>query len=66
MNLDEHELSSHEESQSTTFDTRIQAGLRWNDWKLLTGDPGYHLWVPQPQADYSLCKCDDIVGEQAS
>lgn len=56
INIDELELSSHDRSQSTLFDTRIQAALRWMDWKLITGDPGYSLWVPAPQNDYSLCR----------
>lgn len=60
IGLDELELSSHERSQSTVFDTRIQAAIRRTDWKLLTGHPGYHLWVPNPQQDYELCKLSKI------
>lgn len=56
LNIDEKETTKHEASQSTQFDTRIQAGIRWRDWKLLTGHPGYPLWVPAPQVDYTLCK----------
>ena len=61
INIDELETTKHAVSQSTAFDTRIQAALRWKNWKLLTGDPGYNLWVPPPQEDYSLCKALGIV-----
>lgn len=44
-----------EESNSTDFDIRIEAAITWRDWKLLTGDPGYSPWVPEPKANYETC-----------
>ena len=35
-------------SVSTIFDTSVQAALRYGDYKILTGDPGYDQWVPEP------------------
>jgi len=35
---------------NTTFDVHVKAGLRWNQWKLLTGDPGgpdNHVYPPE-------------------
>ncbi|KAF6022692.1 ARSB [Bugula neritina] len=43
------------ESVSKVFDTSVQAALRHGDWKILTGDPGFDSWVPEPTlySDYS-------------
>ncbi|XP_067939336.1 arylsulfatase B-like [Watersipora subatra] len=42
-------------SVSKVFDTSVQASIRYGDWKLLTGDPGFDGWVPEPTLypDYS-------------
>ncbi|XP_067939280.1 arylsulfatase B-like [Watersipora subatra] len=42
-------------SVSKVFDTSVQAAIRYGDWKLLTGDPGFDGWVPEPTLfpDYS-------------
>merc|ERR1712147_103793 len=35
---------------NSTFDVHVKAGLRWNQWKLLTGDPGgpyEHVYPPE-------------------
>lgn len=36
-------------SVSQVFDTSVQAALRYGDWKILTGDPGFDKWVPEPK-----------------
>lgn len=40
---------------SEVFNTSVQASLRSGDWKILTGDPGYDEWVPEPKL-YTDCK----------
>lgn len=44
------------ESVSAVFDTSVQASLRYGDYKILTGDPGFDKWVPEPTSKY--CKLD--------
>jgi len=42
-------------SVSSIFDTSVQAALRSGNWKILTGDPGFDEWVPEPKL-YPDCK----------
>ena len=42
-------------SISNVFNTSVQAALRFGDWKILTGDPGFDSWVPEPTL-YKDCK----------
>jgi len=45
-------------SVSTVFDTSVQAALRFGDYKILTGDPGYDKWVPEPTSPF--CKYSSL------
>ena len=41
---------------SDIFDTSVQAALRYGDWKIITGDPGFDSWVPEPTLYNKDCK----------
>ena len=42
--------SADDRKWNSTFDVRVEAGLRWNEWKLVTGYPGdsdKHIYPPE-------------------
>jgi len=42
INIDPHSINRHaadDRKWKSKFDVRVQSGLRWNNWKLLTGNP---------------------------
>ncbi|KAK2159862.1 hypothetical protein NP493_1683g00022 [Ridgeia piscesae] len=47
-NIDPMYQQAGERLFNNTFDTRVRAAVRVNNWKLITGDPGNSRWVPPP------------------